>query len=388
MKNIYWAGIAGIAGLAGVLLILFTGGLIGSQPKIPSASLVAGFSSPTGFQRAEEPLAWEFPDDFGPHPEYQTEWWYYTGNLESKSGERFGYQLTFFKRALLPEAQWIDRESAWAADQIFMGHFALSDIRAGKHYAFERFSRAGAGLAGAQSDPYQVWLENWQVTQTPEGKFQLTAEQDGIQIDLTLTDRKGPILHGEQGYSQKGPEKGNASHYYSQSRLETAGSVKTEDEIFQVSGLSWKDHEFSTRALASGQVGWDWFSLQLDDGSELMFFQIRREDGSIDPYSSGTLVKPNGDVVGLAREDFEIEVQDSWRSSESGAEYPALWRVEIPGIDLQLQIQPSLPDQEMNLSYTYWEGAVDATGTSNGESISGVGFVEMTGYASSFEGEF
>ena len=385
MRNIYWIG---LAFLGITVLILSINMLNGRQSQLPSSSLVAEFSIPEGFQRAEKPLDWEFPKDFGPHPEYQTEWWYYTGNLESEQGDRFGYQLTIFRRAVRPESERTERESNWATEQIYMGHFAVSDINAREHYAFERFSRGAAGLAGAQSEPYQVWLDNWQVSQLSEGQYQLTAEQDGISLDLLLEDLKGPILHGEEGYSQKGPDKGNASHYYSQTRMETSGSIQTNRGSYQVSGLSWKDHEFSTSALSSGQVGWDWFSIQLDDGSELMVFQIRREDGTIDPYSSGTLVNPDGSVIDLAREDFNIEVQDFWWSAESGAEYPSLWRIEVPEIGLQIQVQPLISDQEMIMAYTYWEGAVDATGTRNGGLISGVGFVEMTGYANSFAGEF
>lgn len=378
----------GIACLTGAILILSISVFTNNQNQLPSSSLLAEIDTPEGFQRAEKPLDWEFPKDLGPHPDYQTEWWYYTGNLESENGDRFGYQLTIFRRAVRPEIERVERDSAWAAEQIYMGHFAISDASAGKHYAFERFSRGAAGLAGAQSDPYQVWLENWQVSQLSEDQYLLTAELDGIGLDLILDDLKGPILHGEEGYSQKGPEKGNASHYYSQTRLETSGSIQTDSGSYQVSGLSWKDHEFSTSALSSNQVGWDWFSIQLDDGSELMVFQIRREDGSVDPFSSGSFINPEGEVINLAKEDFEIQVLDSWRSSESGAEYPSRWRVAVPEMDLQLQIRPILSDQEMKVSYTYWEGAVEVQGILDGNDVSGSGYVEMTGYASSFEGEF
>ena len=385
MKSIYFLG---IAGLIGVVLILVIIGLNTFQPQLPTSRLIAEIITPVGFQRAEGPLAWDFPQDLGPHPDYHTEWWYYTGNLESDSGVLFGYQLTFFRRAVRPVSERIDRESAWATDQIYMSHFALSDINAGSHYSFERFSRGAAELAGAESGPYRVWLENWQVSQISEGQYQLTAAQGGIRLDIILEDFKGPILHGDQGYSQKGPDTGNASHYYSQTRLKTSGSVETGDGIFQVSGLSWKDHEFSTSALSSGQVGWDWFSIQLDDENELMFFQIRREDGSIDPFSSGTWISASGEVISLSQEDFEIEVEDTWRSPNSGGQYPSGWQVEIPGLDLQLQITPYLADQEMVVSYTYWEGAVEARGILGGKSVSGSGYVEMTGYAGSFEGEF
>lgn len=351
-------------------------------------SIIVEFDPPLGFQQADGPWEWDFPQDFGPHPDFQTEWWYYTGNLETDTGERFGYQLTIFRRALLPEEDTPERDSAWAADQVYMAHFALSDISADKHYAFERFSRGADSLAGAQADPFKVWLENWRVVQTPDGLYHLSAKNKDIAVDLILKDLKGPILHGDQGYSQKGSERGNASYYYSLPRLETTGTLQTAEGIYQVEGLSWKDHEFSTDALSSGQVGWDWFSLQLTDGSELMIYQVRRDDGSIDPYSSGTWISPEGKTVQLGREQFEIQVTESWKSQQSGADYPAGWRISITTLDLDLEAKPMMNDQEMNVSYTYWEGAVELSGTKEGMHISGKGYIELTGYTESMEGQF
>lgn len=385
MKTFYWII---LLVLVGMLTFLGVAGLNLSKSQPPASNLIADVEKPLGFQRAEGPRDWDFPKDYGPHPDYQTEWWYYTGNLNSETGEHFGYQLTIFRRALLPTEDRAERQSAWAADQIFMAHFALSDTTAGEHHAFERFTRGAAGLAGAQAEPYQVWVENWQVVQIAEGQYQLMAEQDGITLKLILEDFKGPILHGDQGYSQKGPQIGNASYYYSQTRLLTSGIVQTANSSYEVFGLSWMDHEFSTRALAAGQVGWDWFSLQLDDGSELMVSQIRREDGSTDPFSSGTWISPEGGRIHLDREQFNIRVGDSWRSPNSQAEYPADWSLEIPSLDLSLKIKPYLADQEMDVSYTYWEGAVEVNGIANGVAVSGSGYVEMTGYAASMEAEF
>ena len=373
-----------------LVVVILISGITGLKPfeiKMPESG-ESNFDAPTGFERAEAGRVWEFPLDYGPHPEYQTEWWYYTGNLQSETEERFGYQLTFFRRALLPVYDRIDRQSEWGTDQVYMAHFALSDIAAQKHYAFERFSREALGLSGAQAEPYQVWLEDWQVSQIDNGRYHLTAAQDGISLDLTLEDLKGPILHGDQGYSQKGPDPGNASYYYSQTRLLTRGIVTTPDNSYQVEGLSWKDHEFSTSALSTGQVGWDWFSVQLDDGSEMMVFQIRRDDGSIDRYSSGSWISPQGDILHLERELFEIRVEDTWRSPTSGAVYPIAWRIKIPSIGLDLNVRASLKDQEVDVSYTYWEGAVAVNGNNNGKDISGTGYVEMTGYTTSMEGQF
>jgi predicted secreted hydrolase len=214
------------------------------------------------------------------------------------------------------------------------------------------------------------------------------AQQGDFGIELTLEAVKPPVLHGESGYSRKGPEPGNASYYYSQTRLQTTGIVTTGSGTYTVRGLSWKDHEFSTSALSEGQVGWDWFSLQLDRGSELMFFQLRREDGSIDPYSSGTWIAPNGETTHLAREDFTVRVEDTWRSPENSAEYPSAWTVTIPSLGLEVDIRPYLADQEMNVSYDYWEGAVQVTGTASDGEVTGSGYVEMTGYAEAMEGDF
>jgi predicted secreted hydrolase len=201
-------------------------------------------------------------------------------------------------------------------------------------------------------------------------------------------DGKGPILQGDGGYSRKGPEPGNASYYYSQTRLETWGTVQVGDTLYQVDGLSWMDHEFSTSALSPDQVGWDWFALQLDDGSELMVFQIRKADGTADPFSSGTLVAADGSTRHLSRDDFEIAVDATWRSPRSGATYPARWTVEVPVADLTLEIEPYLADQELNVSYTYWEGAARISGERTGSVVSGNGYVEMTGYAGSMQGQF
>ena len=209
-----------------------------------------------------------------------------------------------------------------------------------------------------------------------------------VSIDLTLTDTKGPVLQGDRGYSQKGPDPGNASYYYSLTRLATDGTISVGQTAFPVTGLSWKDHEYSTSALAPDQVGWDWFAIQLDDGSELKAFHIRKADGSIDPFSAASFVDADGTVTRLGRDDFQIEVKDTWRSPHSGGEYPAQWTVTVPSLDLTLEIEPWLADQELNVSYAYWEGAVKVTGTRAGQPVSGNGYVEMTGYAGSMQGQF
>ena len=380
--------------LFGLLIITIVGlvwifGFGNSPPDDAfSLNLVGDSVISDGFSRAEGPHTWDFPADYGAHPEYQTEWWYYTGNLETTEGRRFGYQLTFFRRGLNPPQDWEKRDSVWGGNQVYMGHFALSDIVAETHYDFERFSRGAASLSGTLSEPFEVWLENWEVVQTSDKKWRMQAEQDGVRLDLVLNDQKGIIFHGEEGYSQRGPEAGNASYYFSQTRLASDGLVTINGERFPVTGWSWMDHEFSTSALSSGQVGWDWFSLQLDDGSDLMMFQIRRDDGSIDPFSSGTVITPEGETIKLDRDQFEIQVTNTWQSPHSGATYPATWTIRIQSINLILEVQPYMADQEMNVSYAYWEGAVGVSGMKGEQTITGSGYIEMTGYAASMEGEF
>jgi predicted secreted hydrolase len=269
-----------------------------------------------------------------------------------------------------------------------MAHFALTDEAGGRFRAFERFSRGSTGLAGAQAGPFRVWLEDWQVVETEPDVVRMQAGQGDVSLDLVLANRKEPSLQGDRGFSAKGPQPGNASYYYSLTRIETVGEVRLGDAVYQVTGLSWMDHEWSTSALSPDQVGWDWFSIQMDDGSELMVFQIRKEDGRIDGYSSGTLIEADGSTRSLGRGEFEIRVRRSWRSPQSGATYPAGWTVTVPSEGLTLEIEPYLANQELDVSYVYWEGAVDAQGERNGRRVQGQGYVELTGYATSMQGVF
>jgi predicted secreted hydrolase len=381
-----------------ILPLLVAAGLgwyfAGRVPRPLRASLVAAAvpGDAAGFARADGPRALVFPQDHGPHEDFQTEWWYYTGNLTADTGERFGYQLTFFRRALLPPEQRAARASDWAAEQVYMAHFALTDVAGGEHRSFEKLGRGAAGLAGARAAPYRVWLDDWSVEEVAGGSTgspaRLQASAEDISLDLTLRDLKGPILQGERGYSRKGPESGNASYYYSLPRLDTTGTVTVGGRTFEVDGLSWMDHEFSTNALGAEQAGWDWFSLQLDNDYELMVFQLRRVDGSLDPFSSGTLIAPDGTTQTLGPGDFTLQPTGEWRSLRTGATYPSGWVLTIPGADLRLAITPLVADQEMEVSYAYWEGAVEADGAMAGNAVSGSGYVELTGYAGSMQGQF
>jgi predicted secreted hydrolase len=353
--------------------------------------VISGEAVPSsdGFSRALGPREFDFPTDDGPHPDFQTEWWYFTGNLADSTGRRFGYQLTFFRRALMPSVEVLERSSPWAVNQIYMAHFALTDVSAKDYHYYERFERGSADLAGAAGLPaFEVWLHDWSVIQTGEGTYQLHSAQGEDSLDLVLDDRQGRVLQGQAGFSPKGPGEGNASFYISHPRLESEGSLVFGGEGFTVTGWSWMDHEFSTSALTDEQIGWDWFALHLSDGSELMVYTIRRQDGELDPFSSGTYIAPDGKVQALTADDFEIEINDTWRSPHSGGVYPAGWVLRVPLADLNLIVSPYVSDQELNASFTYWEGAVAVTGNRAGSKLTGNGYVELTGYAHSMQGQF
>jgi predicted secreted hydrolase len=364
-----------------------------SEASVPANAsleslLVDDGQSPENYARAIEPGAVEFPRDLGPHEAYQTEWWYYTGNLQTEEtdgrpGREFGYQFTIFRRALRPpgDIPEVDHPSAWRSNQLFLAHFTISDIKDDEFYVAERFSRSGAELAGAQAEPYRVWLEDWSATEDASGHVRIKAESGDVSLDITLRETMPPVLHGDGGLSQKGPEPGNASYYYSIVQQQTSGQLTVEDERFDVRGVSWMDHEYSTSALSPGSVGWDWFSLQLDNGAALMLFQIRQEDGTIGPYSSGSFIDSDGTVQNLVYEEWQLEVLDTWKSPVSGAEYPAGWRLKIPTLELELEGRPLMADQELEVSTIYWEGATEFTGSLAGKPVTARGYVEMTGYA-------
>ena len=339
-----------------------------------------------GFARAVGPRQWDFPRDHGPHPAFQTEWWYYTGNLTTDDGRRFGYQFTIFRRALTPAQR--DSRSEWYTNQIYMAHFAVSDVAGNTFYQEERFSRGAIGLAGAESLPrFHVWLDDWTVYAVGDSASQMRirAKANDIAIDLMLTPAKAPALHGDNGLSQKGPEPGNASYYYSLTRIETTGTVEIGNEEFAVSGMSWMDREFGTSALSAGAVGWDWFAVHLSDGRDLMVGQIRHQDGNVEPLFGGLLVMPDGQTRYLSSEEFTITSFGSWQSSHSGATYPAGWDITIEFDDrpLRLLLEPLLADQEVLGSVTYWEGAVRVSGDAEG-----YGYAELTGYAQPLRGLF
>ena len=316
---------------------------------------------------------YDFPRDYFNHPEYRTEWWYYTGNLHSAAGRRFGFELTFFRQGTGTRPA-----SVWDVGDIWLAHLALSDIDGKGFLHTERLNRTGAGLAGADLAQARVWNGNWQVRWTGDVQH-LTAIADDFSFDLEARPRKPPVIHGRDGISQKAAGRGRASHYFSLTRLATRGSVRLRGQRFTVEGLAWMDHEFSTNQLAAGQIGWDWFSLQMNDGTELMLYRLRRADGKPDPFSAGTFVDAGGHARELNAGDFSLTPGRTWRK------YPIEWQIAIPELSFNATVTTPLPQQEVTSPTgavsAYWEGAVESHGTERRSSIKGVGYLEMTGYA-------
>jgi predicted secreted hydrolase len=346
------------------------------------ASLASGIAwADSAWRPALPGFAFEFPRDHASHPEYKIEWWYYTGNLSS-GNKRFGYQLTFFRIGVESQPK---NTSRWAVRDLFMTHFAITDIGDNQYRFEERMNRAGAGWAGADSSRYRVWNQDWEARIDLEGNHQLRASERDMKLALVLSEGKRPVIHGERGVSQKGNEVGNASHYYSLTRMPTHGTLRFGGETYSVEGESWMDHEFGTSFLEKAQTGWDWFSLQLDDGSDLMLFQLRRADGTLDQHSSGTWIGANGKGVPIGVDDFALQPGATWRSGASGASYPVTWEMEVPKQDLRLRLGTRVENQELrterSTGVTYWEGAVEVQGTRAGRPVRGRGYLEMTGYA-------
>jgi predicted secreted hydrolase len=347
------------------------------------------------FKRALPGKVFSFPQDHFSHPEFKTEWWYYSGHLQSlgKDGKSFGYQLTFFRTGLTRETK--NQKSKWSIQDLYFAHLAITDESKKKFGYLEKISRGSLGEAGASpyktgEKTFRIWIENWSI----EGKgpamqnYSLKAGDKNFGIELMLTPEKNPVIHGQNGISQKAEGEGYASHYYSIPRLKTDGKIFLQNKEVPVQGISWMDHEFGSTQLREYQVGWDWFSLQLDKGMELMLYQIRQKDGQIDPYSSGTIIFRDGTYHLLSKKEFQIEVLKQWKSQKSGAIYPSQWKIKIPAHQMELTLSPTVKDQELitkeSTRVTYWEGSVKVEGKYQGDPIKGMGYVELTGYAEPF----
>jgi predicted secreted hydrolase len=343
------------------------------------------------WRQAIGPWKWVFPRDHGSHPEFRTEWWYFTGNLIDSSAKRFGYQLTFFRQGVLFEAK--DTSHPWAIRDIYLAHFTLTDVPSGQFWFADRASRKGPGIARAAEEGMNVWLLNW-MAKMEGNRIKLDARHQGMELSLALVPRKPLVFHGKNGLSQKGPMEGQASYYFSYTDLEAKGFMKTplSHTPVPVNGISWFDHEFGSNQLAPNQVGWDWFSLHLSDGQDLMIYFLRRKDGTVEPSSSGTLVTRLGNSIHLKLSEIHVEVVDHWKSPKSGGKYPSRWRMKIPSFRIEMEIGSLVSSQELltegSTGVIYWEGAIAGKGTSGGKPITCEGYVELTGYAGSLGGLF
>ena len=347
----------------------------------------------TTFQSALPGYGYEFPRDHAAHNAFKTEWWYYTGHLESAQGQDFGYELTFFRIGRDPQSG----QMAYAA------HLALTDVAGQKFHYRQKLNRSGWAVAGSREDWYEVWNELWSARllgdhqlldadfSAPNSGMPESAKAEGpTGLHLLLTSQKPPVIHGEQGVSQKAGCRGCASHYYSLTRMRTEGYLVLDGKAMPVTGLSWMDHEFGSNQLAENQTGWDWFSLQLSDGTEVMLYVLRRADGTVEPNSSGSFVAKDGATRHLMLKDFTVTPSGkTWKSPATGGAYPQGWTVRIPSESLELTITPVQPNQELatdqSTGVAYWEGASTVSGIRAGKPLTGQAYVEMTGYAKPFK---
>lgn len=326
------------------------------------------------YRQALPGYRYEFPRDHFGHPEFRTEWWYYTGNMRATDGHRYGFELVFFRQGQRRGPS--DNPSVWRVDDLYLAHLALTDIDGKRFEYHERLNRSGPGIAGVSSEQKRIWNGNWQSQWDADSNAQtLSAVAEDIRFTLRLTPNKPPVINGENGVSQKAEGLGKASYYVSFPLLAVTGTLNG----VEVKGTAWMDHEWFTHQLDPNQAGWDWFSVQLDDQTELMLFQLRHLDGTIDPYSAGTYIDRVGRPTHLRRNDFQLQPLEFWTSPKTHTRYPIRWRLSIPSLNIALQCTAAIPDQELvsedSTSPSYWEGAVTYTG-----SASGMGYMELTGY--------
>lgn len=369
-----------LACLLGLLLLAACGQAppAGSPPQPLARSLAPGVGDADFDQVA--PRALTFPGDHGAHPGHRIEWWYLTARLRDAAGRPFGVQFALFRYALRPEEQ-AARED-WQGAQVYMLHAALSDLQGGGFHHVERFARGAGGMAGVALPPYRAWLGDCRAESAQPGTLfplRLDCGGEDFRYRLDLLDGGPRVLHGEAGYSAKTAEPGAASFYYAYPFIEARGEIELAGSTHQVGGQAWYDHEWTSRLLAPGQAGWDWFSLRLSDGSALMLFHIRDRQGAA-ISSRGSLVAADGSVQAFVEGTVEATPTRWWRSPKSGVRYPLGWRLRSQRFDFDLEIDTSLPAQELSTTVRYWEGAVDARGRRGASVVTGEGYLELTGY--------
>jgi len=335
-------------------------------------------AAPDAFKRVTGPEPLAFPADHAMHPGFRNEWWYFTGNLLDDADKRYGFQFTLFRFAVEPGEQ---PDSDFASDAIWMAHLALSDVAGERFISGERFARGAMDLAGATTDSW--WLRDWRVTRTGDG-WRLRARLDDASLDLDLNPRKPVVLQGDSGYSQKGPAPGNASRYYSITRMDADGRLMLDGTAVDVSGSAWLDREWGSSQLGAGIAGWDWFALQLEDGRDLMLYRLRTEAGEASRFSAGVLVGADGGYRILGEEDFEFEEIRRWQDRR-GVDWPVAWRVRLPAESIEFEVHAAFDAQRWYATVGYWEGAVDVIDPADQRTL-GWGYLELSGYADSGEG--
>jgi predicted secreted hydrolase len=348
------------------------------------AALALVSSAQSGNELALPGYRYEFPRDHFSHPHYQTEWWYYTGNLSAANGRQFGFELTFFRFHPDEPPRSVEHNAVWFPADVFVAHFAITDIANRRFYHTERVNRSGPGLAGANEERALIWNGNWSARwlsyQPVRQRLEGVSETAHLLIDLQST--KPIVIHGKSGISKKGSAPGEASHYYSLTRLTASGTLSFEGRAFAINGLAWMDHEFFSTVKGDPVTGWDWMCVQLNTNQELMLYRLHSKNVSLSPFSSGTLVDPSGNSEFLDSRQFVFEPMKIWHSPETGANYPIAWQIEVPARQLKLQLSTAVPAQELvnKATRSYWEGAVRYTGSEAGRPVDGSGYLELTGY--------
>ena len=387
--------VAGTA--AGIAAVAATGTVpaTNTAPAAGTGVAAAGQPPAAGFAEALAPRSLVFPRDHGPHPQFRQEWWYLTGNLDAADGARFGFELTFFRYALAPQLapapkessapESSSRASAWSTRQMYLAHFAITDVARRRFVSAESLERDALGLSGAQGEPLKVWIDDWSLSAVPgaagaAGAWRASAARPGYALELELRPLTPPVLNGDAGLSVKSTRPGDATYYYSIPRMAAAGRILRDGRTIPVTGLAWFDREWGSGGLGPDEVGWDWFGLQLADGSALMFYVLRDHGGGRDPHSAGTWVDPAGRSRALSDDQVQIEVRGRWTSPHR-VRYPAAWRIRVPTLALDVEVTPVLPGQELETTPRYWEGAVDVDGERGGGRLGGRGYVELVGYA-------
>ncbi len=369
-------GSRGMAALYALAALLALSGCEDPNSSAHTGSLrvatLLGAPSAAGFRTADSVRPFVFPRDHGAHPRFRQEWWYLTAALEDAAGAgEYGVQFTLFRRAVAGHKG----EGPWRSAQVYLGHFALTDVEREHHVEAERFARGHPRLAGVRAAPFAAWIEGWRLESTGATTWpmRLVARVETFGVDLVLRDTRAPVPQGDRGLSAKGP--GAGSYYYSVPRIAIEGTLRIDDREVEVAGRGWFDREWSTSGLGAEQIGWDWFALQLDDGRSLMLFQIRRRDGARGAYDQGILVSPDGSVRTLASADFALSPARVWRD-DAGTRWPIRWRLAVG--DEMFVVDAAIEDQVMDTSIRYWEGLVRVSDPMARDL--GSGYMELTGY--------